>query len=416
MRRRAIALAVAALATVAGCTGAPPGQQTTSEPPQPPGQEQAQDRTLPDGIATAPQGAAFYQAPAATAATKAGELIWARPLNSPIGSEGFGLMYWSTAMDGALVPVSAVLFRPAGPASTQPRSIVAWAHGTFGLGDQCAPSQGYFQGSGASLPVVDAAMKEGLVFVASDYQGLGTPGPHPFMVSQSAARNVLDSIRAAARFTAAGADVGSVVVGQSQGGAAALLAAEVQPDYAPDVRLRAAVAISAPSRLDLLDGQLSGGSYFGYVLMAIHGFESAYPQLADEAQTLAEPGRTALRTIGDRCASQILDEFSNRTETEFGTATVLDTPEFTQLLTQHDPGRVVTPVPIMIVHGEEDDTIPVSNSRDLARRYCALGVNLTAKYYLGKGHLDVFGASLQDVVPYVRNRLAGTPAMPSCRS
>ena len=48
-------------------------------------------------------------------------------------------------------------------------------------------------------------MDAGYVLAATDYQGLGTPGPHPYLVGAAEAMNALDSVRAARNLTEAGA-------------------------------------------------------------------------------------------------------------------------------------------------------------------------------------------------------------------
>jgi pimeloyl-ACP methyl ester carboxylesterase len=405
MRWRVLALtlsvSVAALGMSVACTSKP------ATPKQAP--------TL-NGVATGPEGAAFYNPPPAPANAKPGDLIWGRPLAGPAGSQGAAILYWSTTVDGKLVAVSGVVFEPVGSRPARPRPILAWAHGTFGLGDQCAPSQGYFQGNGASAPIVQVAVRAGAVFVASDYQGLGTPGDHPFMVSQAAGRNVLDSIRAAARYTGAGAgsDTQAAVLGQSQGAAAALLAAELQPTYAPELRLHGAVAISAPSGLDKLDGQLSGGHEFGYVLMTVYGFEAAYPELVGRDKALTPAGQAALARIPGECLDKILADNENKTLDEYGIKPVLHAPDFSTFLRKNDPGYQKSTAPILIVHGEKDDTIPVQNTRDLVQRYCALGVTVAVRYYPDYGHVDVLGAALPVIVKYLNERMVGSPAPTSC--
>jgi hypothetical protein len=74
---------------------------------------------------------------------------------------GVAILYWSTAVSGGLVAVSGVLVQRAGGQPDPPRAIVAWAHGTVGLGDQCAPSQEYFRGSGGSVPVAQLRVCHG---------------------------------------------------------------------------------------------------------------------------------------------------------------------------------------------------------------------------------------------------------------
>ena len=45
------------------------------------------------------------------------------------------------------------------------------------------------------LEAINAALQQGYAVAVSDYQGLGTPGPHTYMVGQSMGRAVLDMAR-----------------------------------------------------------------------------------------------------------------------------------------------------------------------------------------------------------------------------
>jgi pimeloyl-ACP methyl ester carboxylesterase len=398
MRWRAAAVSLLLLVSMGACTDKP------AEP------------TPSSTVRTGPEGDAFYQAPSVPAGAKPGDLIWARPIK-PIGNGvGHAILYWSTTVDGALVAVSGVIYQPKGPKPSPSWPILAWAHGTFGLGDRCAPSRAYTQGGTTAAPLIQVALREGAIFVETDYQGLGTPGDHPFMVNQASGRNVLDSIRAAANFVGSDADTESAILGQSQGGSAAAMAAELQPSYAPDLRLRGAVAVSTPSQMNKLDQQLSGGDYFGYVLMTVSGYVAAYPALKPRADALTVAGKTALGQIPTECADKILSDLAHRTEADLGTTAVLHAPDFSATLAKNDPGQVKTNVPIFLVHGENDDTIPVQNTRDLVQRYCATGDTVTAKVYPDKGHVDVLQAALPEIVVYLKDRLADKPAPSDCTS
>ena len=78
-------------------------------------------------------------------------------------------------------------------------------------------------------------MSQGYVVVATDYEGLGTPGTHPYLVGESEAHGVLDIVKAAQQIRETGANDKTFVWGQSQGGQAALFAGEI----AADLRTRA---------------------------------------------------------------------------------------------------------------------------------------------------------------------------------
>ncbi len=69
----------------------------------------------------------------------------------------------------------------------------------------------------------------GWVGVATDYEGLGTPGLHPYLVGESEGRGALDIVRAAGQLAEVGAGRRVVVWGRSQGGHAALVAGEIAP-------------------------------------------------------------------------------------------------------------------------------------------------------------------------------------------
>ncbi len=76
--------------------------------------------------------------------------------------------------------------------------------------------------------------------------GLGTAGPHPYLVGLSEARAVLDSVRAAREIAGAGASDRFAVWGHSQGGQAALFSGLIADTYAPELRL-AGVAAAVPA-------------------------------------------------------------------------------------------------------------------------------------------------------------------------
>ncbi len=67
--------------------------------------------------------------------------------------------------------------RAIGP--TAPAPVIAWAHGTTGIARDCAPSVFPNPFEAGSFYALDDVIANGWVLVATDYVGLGTPGPHP---------------------------------------------------------------------------------------------------------------------------------------------------------------------------------------------------------------------------------------------
>src|SRR5690349_15246867 len=140
-------------------------------------------------------GGDFYTPPANMAKKAPGTLIRSTPITAPSGAKAWKVLYHSRSVDGRDIAVSGVVVVPTGAAPKGGRPVVTWAHGTAGLGDQCAPSKA--ADAAASLPFVKQLVDAGYVVAATDYEGLGTPGVHPYLVGESEGRSVLDAARAA---------------------------------------------------------------------------------------------------------------------------------------------------------------------------------------------------------------------------
>ncbi|HLX48464.1 MAG TPA: lipase family protein [Streptosporangiaceae bacterium] len=205
----------------------------------------------------------------------------------------------------------------------------------------------------------------------------------------------------------------AVAFGESQGGGAALFAAELAATYAPQVRLLGVAAIDPPSNLGDLATHLNGGQAFGYDLMAVAGFQVAYPELAADDRFLTSAGHAALAKVRNECETQILSQFEYGTEATYGLAAVLHAPDFSKRLTQNTPGHVKTKVPILIVQGSADPVIPVSQSRNLVRAYCAAGDTVNGRLYPAAIHGDIMRVSLPEVISYLQERITARRPPPS---
>ena len=120
------------------------------------------------------------------------------------------IMYRSVDDDGRPIPVSGTYFEPSTAWQGRgPRPLVSLASGTIGAGRQCAPSIAMqsllhyrppFDLSVAYEQLaVDYLLAQGIAVVFTDYVGLGTPGPHPYINRGYSARAVIDAARAAQR-------------------------------------------------------------------------------------------------------------------------------------------------------------------------------------------------------------------------
>ena len=183
-----------------------------------------------------PQGRGVLQA-ARERDGQARHVIWARRQTGSdaiAGKRSRLLLYRSTRVDGKPNAVSGSLALPKGKPPKGGWPVITYAHGTTGSADACAPTRGYDAGMLVSYayPLLRRWLKAGYAVVRTDYEGLGTPGVHSYLVGATEGRSVLDAVRAA-RTLEPRLSKRFVIAGHSQGGHAALFAASLAPELGP---------------------------------------------------------------------------------------------------------------------------------------------------------------------------------------
>ena len=114
----------------------------------------------------------------------------------------------------------------------------------------------------------------------TDYEGYTNATIPTYLDGKSEGQAVLDIVRAARQLPGAGDQLESTPViawGYSQGGQAVGWAGELQPTYAPDVKLVGVAAGGAPSNLQAVADFGNGSVAAGFALMALLGLSVAYP-------------------------------------------------------------------------------------------------------------------------------------------
>jgi pimeloyl-ACP methyl ester carboxylesterase len=174
----------------------------------------------------------------------------------PAGSQAWRILYTTTRDVGQPAVASAlVVVKKDRPVS--PRPVIAWAHGTTGIASRCAPSVLKEPFTSGAMPAFEKVLDNGWAVVATDYVGLGTKGPHPYLIGQGEARSVLDAVRAAHQLSGLSLQNRTVVWGHSQGGGAALWTGILAPTYAPDTHVIGVAALSPASDLSGMASNLA---------------------------------------------------------------------------------------------------------------------------------------------------------------
>jgi pimeloyl-ACP methyl ester carboxylesterase len=390
----ALALTVAASACGSSGTGAGAPSSTTSTTATP----------ATTTSAAAPSGDAFYQPPDPLPTGAPGAVIWKAPMPDVAGSHVVKVLYHSRSATDADVAVSGLVYIPPGTPPAGGWPVLAVAHGTTGLGDQCAPSR---TPSGPAEAALISFLGTPFVVAITDYEGLGTPGVHPYLVGHSEGHAVLDSARAARAVAGASAAKETLVFGHSQGGGATLWAAELAPTYAPEQDVIGAVAGAPAAELPSI-GLLGSTPNFGFLFMAAAGFKAAFPEL-DLTTVFTAKGVAAVEQAAKGCA-EILSAVAGQNPGDYVSGDISRTPGFADKLLAETPGTIPTTVPIFMYHGEADEIVPVAASAAVLQRMCAAGgFTVERKTYPGGTHVGVIPLALADIKAWFAGRLAGDP-------
>lgn len=360
----------------------------------------------------------FYSQPIPQNA-RAGTLFKSEPFTTavPAGAQGWRILYL-TARGGRPALASAVVVAPPQGAD-KPRPVIAWAHGTTGVVAGCAPS--VMDKPFDNLPDIGALVREGWVYVGTDYPGLGTGGGHTYMVGEDAARAVLDAVRAARQLKDVQLDERMVVWGHSQGGNSALWAGMRATEYAPELKLLGVAALAPASDLKGLVSA-SKGSMFGKIVSSyiVRGYAQAYADVK-AGDYVSGMSRIIANDIAGRCVGGYATLFS-ALETGLLPAGGIFARDPThgplgERLGENTPSGII-PAPVLIAQGEEDDLVLPEVQRRYVEARCAAGQRIDLRTYAGRDHVSVVAPDsplAPELLAWTRDRFEGKPGEGDCK-
>ncbi|WP_406091525.1 lipase family protein [Streptomyces sp. NBC_01013] len=431
---RAVAVAVTAAACVAAY--AAPASATDGAQPV-----VSRGVTIPD----------FYNPPAQLPSAN-GAVIRHEPLplglslpgldGRPMPGTATRLMYRSTDSGGQAVAVTGAYIEPSAAwKGSGPRPLVALASGTVGQGDQCAPSmtlQHPLTLSGETVSVgyetlaIYRLLSAGVAVVVTDYVGLGTTDRlHTYVNRLDQGHALLDAARAAHQLpgTSITADSRTGLYGYSQGGGASASAAELQPSYAPDVKLAGTYAGAPPADLTATMKGIDGSALAGALAWSINGFAQADPDLRNVVEAnVNDAGRAALKDASTMCVGDAIFGYGFTKSTKWTTsgkslgAVIAAEPKAQAALDRQRIGTLKPTGPVRLATGVQDDIVPHAQARQLAVDWCRKGADVTYDAIvlpnlgdkLLTNHMVPLITDQGDAISWMTDRLSGKGTSSNC--
>lgn len=363
-------------------------------------------------------------------------MIKSEEVAAPEGSRAWRIMYLSELGDGTPVAVSGFVVAPQGKAPEGGRQVIAWAHGTEGGGRNCAPSLveepatelvDYFDYNSIfqqdpGVPSLQEMLDAGYVVVATDYQGLGTPGVHQYTVMETETNNVWDSVKAAQQIdeTKAGNDM--AVLGWSQGGGAATWMAQYT-DYGAPLNLVGAAGLApAANNGPQFAHQVEPGpanatsQAHGVALQlnVVNGLMAAYPELQASGMVTPE-GEKALVGAANQCVNHFAYVLNSNFESPYSTLMQPTTPaDWQQRLDENTAGFSAPVAPVLVMQGTADTVVNPNATTQYIERVCEFGTPVQYTLYSDATHQTIPKDASGEFMSWFADRFAGKDAPTTC--
>jgi dienelactone hydrolase len=366
-------------------------------------------------ITKGPKGLKFYKPPKGIPG-RHGTLIWARNATGLVKLQDARytklVLYSSRTPQGAKDAISGSVSVPKGKPPKGGWPVITWAHGTTGVADVCAPSRDGLDPSAVTGETyingdLNAWLRAGYAVLRTDYEGLGTPGKHPYLIGTSEGRSVVDIV-AAARQLDPTISKRYLISGHSQGGHAALFAAGLASTWQPKLKLRGTVAFAPASHIldqaAFLPGLTQPSSLTALATLILDGASTQSSAINANA-LLSDEVLQFYPLLQSQCLGRLgqADELGGIPPSHLERSGA-DLSALNPVLAAMNPA-VKTSAPILIPQGESDTTVFPFLTKQLTDELVGLGDQVTYKTYPGTDHVGVVTAGEADALAFFQQML-----------
>ncbi|MCW2494119.1 MAG: hypothetical protein JWQ77_43 [Jatrophihabitans sp.] len=381
-----------------------------------------------------PRSDPFYAVPADIGSSAPGAVLGSRVVSPALfgliraRATGYQLRYRTTDNLGnptATLTTVLVPNTPA-PAAGKPRPVVSYQEAEDSNSLQCAPSYGLVAGAPVDNPVGQVEMlliagylAKGDIVVVPDYEGPASL----YTVGLMAGHATLDGIRAAKAFAPAGISASAPVglVGYSGGALATEWAAQLQPSYAPDVKLSAVAAGGVPVNIGHMAPHIDASGFLdGIVQNGITGEAKAYPDLVAQASQYISPtGRAVMRAVNTECNQTVTATYAFVPySTMFTVPDPLNSiPQMRQIISANTLGGA-TPakVPTYIYESVNDEATVPADVDALVAQDCAAGVPINYQRDILSEHVVLAITGAFAATTWMQGTLTGQTRTTGCHT
>ncbi|KAA8644126.1 hypothetical protein EYZ11_006543 [Aspergillus tanneri] len=267
----------------------------------------------------------------------------------------------------------------------------------------------------AELLLIAAALNKGWIVTAPDHLGPKSA----FLANSLSGHAVLDNVRAAlssSDITNISSDATVALWGYSGGSLASGFAAELQPSYAPELKIAgAAIGGTVPEILPVIDA-VNKGPFVGLVPAGIQGLANEYPEVQQlildqiKPEKLADFNKTQTMCLAGDALHYLGKDIYSYTKNP----DIFNDPVAQKVIKANAMGQHIPTIPLMVYKSVGDEVSPVKDTDDLITKYCGGGSDVEYKRDLLSEHGSMAVIGSPDAIIWLNDRFNGVPVHKGC--
>lgn len=371
-----------------------------------------------------PQNDPFYTPPSGWDSQAPGTILNSRPVEvaslqpQAQDADAWQLLYRTTDTAGQPMATVTTVLRPR---TEQVKGLITYQAATDASARQCAPSFALRQGApdkyDASLDFIqiDQMLSSGHAISVPDWEG---PDGSVFAPKQPGYA-ALDGVRAAEAFAPlglSGTDTPVAAMGYSGGSVSTRWAAQVQPTYAPEIRLVGVAMGGWTAPIGPYLASLDSGPFSGFLPSLLPGMMRADPRLAATFNKYLTPAGQALMAAGDsKCMTPNVAQHAFLRMDDYLTIPFSELFEQVQAsFADLDFGPVAPTAPLFLYNAVHDEIVNIAPTDQAVAQWCASGAQITYTRDQLSEHVSLAISATPAVLRWIDDRLAGQPALDGC--
>ena len=343
--------------------------------------------------------------------------------------DAYRVRYLSTDFDGTPAEITAQLFVPRvdEPSATP---LYVFGSGTTGIADVCAPSleQPEVRRWGHYRTNMLAYAAKGFIVIFPDYLGFhDSERPQRYFSKEAEAHTMLDAVRATYNFF----DEFDKVIrpsdqvftaGYSQGGHAALAAADLRERYAPEVPLTGVIAYGTTNDVTTL---LREGPYYAPYIFYNYADMYGTDEINPSAYLQGHWAATLTTDVNRLCVDQFQTYYPfNGAELYradfhaalYGDRLAAEFPELYRRLEENRSGLSGHGVPTLIIQGNQDIIVTTPSQTRYVQQLCESGSTVEYHTLDGVRHRHTRPAGFSATVAFMNRLVNGEAPLSDCGS